>query len=86
MLPQNINDDQLRVYQGLKNMQLKIIITYVILGAFVAILIVLLLLCTCIHSTWQDKTILAVLDLILGGTMLPVVNHFFPAFRDSRGA
>lgn len=77
----NISEEQLKVYEGLMNVKMKIRITWFILGGFTAVLVTLILLSTCIESNWQTKTILAVFDAILARTMYPLVNHFFPALK-----
>lgn len=75
-----ISEDQVTVFSGLENIKLKILIVKVYLGILIALTIVLILLMTCIKSVWQDKAILAAVEIVLGYTIKPMTSHFFPPY------
>jgi len=78
---------QAEVLEILSNMRLKKSVTYSILIAFFIVLgFLLLLIAGVIDSDWQSKVILGALDAILGYTMYPLVNHFFPSRRRAQEA
>jgi hypothetical protein len=80
----NISDDQVTVFSGLKNVELKVLIVKVFLGILVALTIVLILLMTVIKSEWTDKAILAAIEMFLGYIVKPMTDHFFPALKASK--
>ena len=76
-----INEDQIEVYKAVMNMRLKSLVTICILIGFFVILVFV-----CIAGNWQDRTVFAALDGILGYTMVPLVKHFFPAVVEAQNA
>lgn len=76
-----ITKAQAEVLVILENMKMKKVVMYCIIVAFFLLLIFFILLFTCIQSHWSDKVIVGSVDSILAGTMYPLVNHFFPAFK-----
>jgi uncharacterized membrane protein len=78
---------QAEVLKILNDMRLKKWVTISILIAFFIVLIVLILMIVGIFKTdWQTKAVVGALDAILGGTMYPLVNHFFPSQRNAAAA
>jgi hypothetical protein len=74
-------DDKIRVLQAINNMRLKTLVTISILVAFFVILAFV-----CFAKTWEDRAVFGALDGILGGTMYPLTNHFFPAYKEARAS
>jgi len=76
---------QAEVLEILNNMRLKMWVTKSILVAFFIVLLFLfLMIAGVIESDWQSKLILGALDGILGYTMYPLVNHFFPSLKRAK--
>ncbi|MGB8194941.1 MAG: hypothetical protein WCF67_23600 [Chitinophagaceae bacterium] len=76
-----ITEDQLKVYEVLTNLALKVVVTICILIAFFIILRFVIS-----AKTWEDRAVFAALDGILGGTMFVLVRHFFPAIKMATNA
>lgn len=76
-----LSDDNIKVYQIIINMRLKILVTICILVGFFVVLIFV-----CCAKTWQDRSVFGVLDAILGYTMYPLTKHFFPALKESKAS
>jgi hypothetical protein len=78
----DLSDGQLRTYEALNNMRLKEIVMWCMLTAFFAIL-------AFIFFGAKDTTFritLATLDAIIGGTIYPIVSHYFPALKAAKHA
>lgn len=82
----NLTEDQAEVHAILTNIRMKILVTRCVLVAFFAILVFLFLLIVCIKSTWQDKTIIGVIEAVLSYTMYPLVKHYLPAVATAKAA
>ncbi|HMU10511.1 MAG TPA: hypothetical protein PKC54_10920 [Ferruginibacter sp.] len=80
----NVSDEQVVVFSGLKNVELKVLIVKVFLGILIALTITLILLMTCIKSEWTDKAILGGIELFLGYIVKPMTDHFFPALKAAK--
>jgi hypothetical protein len=73
-------EDQVKVYEAMVNIRLKIASAIVILAVFIGVFV---LLACC--KTLEMKIVYGALDGILAGTMYPLTRHFFPAFKEARG-
>ena len=80
-LVKTLTPEQIQIYSTIKNMQLKEIVMWVIIAGFSVVLIALIIQIFFVKTDWPSKAITATLDGVLGGTMYPLVNHFFPASK-----
>jgi hypothetical protein len=80
-----LTPEQVEIYTAIKNMQYKKFVMWVIIVGFFAILATFILeIIGIIKSDWTSKAITGALNGILGGTMYPLVNHFFPALSRAK--
>lgn len=73
-------EDQVRLFEGLSNVRLKIFVTRCMMAAFFIILFYVLFW----PAVWQTKTALSTLDGIIAITIRPMINHFFPAVSSTK--
>ena len=82
----DISPEQIQVYTAIKNMQLKETVMWVIITGFFIVLLALIAQIFYFQTDWETKAITGCLDAILGGTMYPLVNHFFPAAAKAKAS
>jgi hypothetical protein len=85
-IPPGLTEDQADIIIKLTNLDMKVLVTKCVLGAFFIILLFFILQFIVFHSSWQDKTITGCFDLILSGTMYPLVSHYLPSFWNAKKA
>lgn len=83
-MEENITKDQADVIVILENMRMKVLVTKCVLIAFFIIMAFMILLFTCIKTSWVEKTVVGVIEAILGGTMYPLVSHYLPSLANTK--
>jgi len=75
-----VTKEQIDVYERVRNMQLKILVTSVFLILIIAILVVFIVLCFKENKN-TEKVILGAIEGVMAYTAGPLAKHFFPALK-----
>ena len=69
-----VSKEQAEVYEIIATMIVRIVLAFVVLCAFIAVLVALFFV-----RGWSQTVPLAALEIVLTGTVFQVFKHYFPA-------
>jgi hypothetical protein len=72
-----LENRQIEIYERIKNVNLKIVVTIVFLTVMVGVLIVFIILCFT-NDKGIEKIVLGVIECIMVNAIRPLAKHFFP--------
>jgi hypothetical protein len=77
----SLTEDQVKMYETVRGIQMKDRVTNWMIVAFFIILIYFM-----IPNDWQTKAITGILEGVLANSFYPIIKHYYPAYAAAKEA